>query len=57
MEEEKSIDIVRKTLQTLPEENYQVLCLLMNFLGQVRLVYYILFKFSVVRCGGDGWFM
>ncbi|XP_015685937.1 rho GTPase-activating protein 1-like, partial [Protobothrops mucrosquamatus] len=35
MEEEKSIDIVRKTLQTLPEENYQVLCLLMNFLGQV----------------------
>ncbi|KAL7992319.1 hypothetical protein Chor_016575 [Crotalus horridus] len=34
-EEEKRIDIVRKTLQTLPEENYQVLCLLMNFLGQV----------------------
>ncbi|KAG8126001.1 putative Rho GTPase-activating protein [Naja naja] len=35
MEEQKSIDIVRKTLQSLPEENYQVLCLLMNFLGQV----------------------
>ncbi|KAH0620747.1 hypothetical protein JD844_021477 [Phrynosoma platyrhinos] len=35
VEEEKRVDVVRKTLQTLPEENYQVLCVLMTFLGQV----------------------
>ncbi|XP_033004650.1 rho GTPase-activating protein 1 isoform X1 [Lacerta agilis] len=35
VEEEKRVDIVRKTLQSLPEENYQVLCSLMSFLVQV----------------------
>lgn len=31
----KRVDVVRKTLQDLPEENYQVLCLLTAFLVQV----------------------
>ncbi|CAM5121533.1 unnamed protein product [Eretmochelys imbricata] len=35
MEESNRVDVVRKTLQTLPEENYQVLCFLMAFLAEV----------------------
>lgn len=35
VEESNRIDVVCKTLQTLPEENYQVLCLLMAFLAEV----------------------
>ncbi|XP_064368750.1 rho GTPase-activating protein 1 isoform X2 [Dromaius novaehollandiae] len=35
VEEVNRVDVVRKTLQTLPEENYQVLCLLTAFLVQV----------------------
>ncbi|XP_003214641.1 rho GTPase-activating protein 1 isoform X1 [Anolis carolinensis] len=35
VEEEKRVDVVRKTLQTLPEENYQVLSVLVTFLVQV----------------------
>lgn len=35
VEEENRVDIVRKTLQSLPEENYEVLHLLTAFLVQV----------------------
>ncbi|KAG6937992.1 Rho GTPase activating protein 1, partial [Chelydra serpentina] len=35
VEESNRVDIVRKTLQTLPEENYQVLCFLMAYLAEV----------------------
>uniref|UniRef100_A0A8B9DP70 Rho GTPase activating protein 1 n=1 Tax=Anser cygnoides TaxID=8845 RepID=A0A8B9DP70_ANSCY len=35
VEEENRVDVVRKTLQSLPEENYQVLHLLTAFLVQV----------------------
>ena len=35
MEEVNRVDVVRKTLQTLPEENYEVLRLLTAFLVQV----------------------
>lgn len=35
VEEVKRVDVVRKTLQDLPEENYQVLRLLTAFLVQV----------------------
>uniref|UniRef100_A0A8C3HFK1 Rho GTPase activating protein 1 n=1 Tax=Chrysemys picta bellii TaxID=8478 RepID=A0A8C3HFK1_CHRPI len=35
VEESNRVDVVRKTLQTLPEENYQVLCFLMAFLAEV----------------------
>lgn len=35
VEEENRVDVVRKTLQTLPEENYEVLHLLTAFLVQV----------------------
>lgn len=35
VEEENRVDVVRKTLQSLPEENYEVLHLLTAFLVQV----------------------